>query len=159
MQRLDHEVPALDALVSRKANDLPGGAKRHCSIDGLVDISSDTDFRIVAFEADALIPGAAQQIAHQVRAGHREWPRSAMNLIGIVVRYDGDKLPDAQLGVVEPRIFLAPTPNDHGELGAGLERSSNIAHRGTGRGEEHRAKAREGEVVRSAQIVCLDVGD
>ena len=80
-----------------------------------------------------------------------------MHLVGVLVRYDRDDLPDAPLRIVEPGIVLPATPDDHRQLGAGPERLANVAHGGARHREEHRPEAGEGEVVGAAEVVGLHV--
>jgi hypothetical protein len=60
---------------------------------------------------------------------------------------------------VEPGVVLAAAPDHDHESAAGHEGPPHVAHRHHRVGDEHRAEAREGQVVGTAEIVWLHVGD
>jgi len=82
-----------------------------------------------------------------------------MHLVGVLVRDDRHQAAHGQLGVVQPRVLLAPPPHDHRQRPTGRQGAADVAQRGAGRHEEHRAEAGEREVVGAAQVVGLNVGD
>src|SRR5262245_5169346 len=158
-QRCDRLPAAFLASLTRETDDLASRPDLQGERDRIVERAADADVGVKALKRYAIITGVTQEVADRVRIRHRERPRAAMHLVGVLVRDDGNNLLHALLRLVEPEIVLTPAPHHHRELAAWHECPPDVAHGASRQIEKHRAKARKHIVIGTAQIVRLGVSD
>ena len=102
---------------SQRRSTSPAGPERHVELDRVVEVVADLQGQVAALQGDLLEAGDLELLADRVGVGHRERPRPAGRLVGLLGVLE--VLVDDELGAMHPVVvFLAP-PDDRTEPAAG----------------------------------------